>query len=394
MTDAPLATQAEYDDERERAVTVLELFFDLVFVLVITQVTGFLAEHLSARGLLEGLLILGLAWWSWVGYAWLTNAVEADDASTRVAFFVAMAGFVVVALATPEAFGRDATAFALAYSVVRVMQVALYARGAGDDAAVRGAILGLAPGFFVGVLLLITGSLLGGDAQVALWGVALLIDTGTPLLRDLSGFHVHPGHFAERHGLILIIALGESIVAIGGGASGHELTLSLVTAAVLAVAAAAAMWWAYFDIVAIVSAHRLSQVQGDERNKLARDSYSYIHGVMVAGIVLLALGLKKTLAHTDGELATIPAIALCGGPALYLAGHIAFRLRNVRTWNRQRVVAAILLTALVVPVRAGLPALLALACVTAVLVALVLYEEIRFGEHRDELKERIAAQHR
>ena len=384
----PDPTQTIGEDEGERTVTVLELFFDLVFVLAITQDTSFLSANLDARGFYEGLLILALVWWSWVGYSWLTNSVDLDDEPTRIAFFVAMTGFVIVALATPEAFGSDATVFAVAYGVVRVMQVALYARG--SSAAERAAILGLAPGFFASVVLLLIGSVIGGDAQLILWTLAVVVDIGIPLVRGTDGFQVHAGHFAERHGLIIIIALGESIVAVGGGASQEHLDLALITGAALAVAAVAAMWWAYFDIVAIVAAHRLGQARGGERNRLARDSYSYVHFFMVAGIVLLALGIKKTLAHTGDPLDAIPAIALCAGPAVYLFGHVLFRKRNVHTWNKQRIVTLVVLLALI-PVAQQIDALGALAMVSLLLVGLVAYETIRFREHRDRLKAQIAA---
>lgn len=389
MTD-PDPIQTIGEDEGERTVTVLELFFDLVFVLAITQVTQFFAQHESGRGFYEGVLILALVWWSWVGYAWLTNSVDIEDARTRIAFFAAMTGFVIVALATPHAFGDDATTFAAAYGVVRFMQVALYVRGSRERPAERAAILGLAPGFFASFVLLLVGSLIGGDAQLVIWALALVVDIGAPLIFGTEGFHVRAGHFAERHGLIVIIALGESIVAVGNGASGQTVDLALVTGATLGVAAAAAMWWAYFDIVAIVAAHRLGQAHGDERNRIARDSYSYFHFFMIAGIVLTALGIKKTLAHTGQELGTIPAIALCAGPALYLAGHVLFRKRNVHTWNRQRIVAGGVLLALIPLVDAATPALASLALVTAVLVGLVAYEAIRFGEARDRLRARLA----
>ena len=385
---APANSETLGKDEGERNVTALELFFDLVFVLAITQDTTFLSSNLSARGFYEGLLILALVWWSWVGYTWLTNSVDLDDGPTRVAFFVAMTGFVIVALATPEAFGKDASVFVGAYAVVRAMQVALYARGASAEEA--RAILGLAPGFFISVVLLLAGSIAGGDAQLVLWSAALICDIGVPLVRGTDGFQVHAGHFAERHGLIIIIALGESIVAVGGGAASENLDLALVAGACLAVAAVAAMWWAYFDIVAIVAAHRLGQAQGGERNRIARDSYSYIHFLMVAGIVILALGIKKTLANSGDPLKLIPAIALCAGPAVYLVGHVLFRRRNIRTWNRERIAASILLFALI-PLAHRIDALGALAIVAGLLVVLVSYESVAHREGRARLKTQLGS---
>lgn len=384
--DPPL----EAPEEDEHRVAPLELFFDLVFVLAITQVTLFFSKHLTATGFGEGLVILALLWWSWVGYSWLTNSIDTGDARTRLSFFVAMAAFTIVALSIPRAYGDDALTFAVAYAITRVMQVGLYAYGTADDDPNHGAILRLAPGFLASSALIVAGALIGGDAQLWIWLAAIALDVGTPLLRGAEGFRVHAGHFAERHGLILIIALGESIVALGAGVEADDVDAGLIAGAALGVAAAAALWWAYFDIVAIVAEHRLGTMQGADRARMARDSYSYFHFLMIAGIVLLALGIKKVLAAESEPLKTIPAIALCAGPALYYLGHIAFRLRNVGSVNRQRLVTALVLLALI-PLVKQIDALAALALVTAILAAVVTYEAVRFGGHRREWLERIGA---
>lgn len=385
-----LTTDARVDPEHEdeHPVSVLELFFDLVFVLAITQVTLLLAEDLTLGGMLRGLLILALLWWSWVGYSWLTNSIDLDDVATRISIFVAMAAFTVAALAVPAAYGDDALPFALAYAVVRAMQVGLYAYGTDDDDPNHGAILKLGPGFLISAGLIVLGAGVGGEAQPWIWLVAIMIDVLTPLVVGNSQFRVHAGHFAERHGLIIIIALGESIVVLGSGVTEETVDVSRAIGASLGVAAAATLWWLYFDIVAIVAEHRMKQARGAERSRIARDSYSYIHFFMIAGIVLLALGTKKSLLDSEEPLKLVPAIALCAGPALYLLGHIAFRLRNVGTVNRQRLVAAIVLVALI-PVAHAIDALPALALVTAVLVALVTYEHVRFAEQRAAIMARI-----
>ena len=382
------ATDPHPEQEEEHPVSVLELFFDLVFVLAITQVTLLLAEDLTAGGLARGLLILALLWWSWVGYSWLTNSIDLDDVATRISIFVAMAAFTVAALAVPAAYGDDALPFALAYAVVRAMQVGLYAYGTDDDDPNHGAILKLGPGFLLSAGLIVLGAAVGGDAQPWIWLVAITLDVLTPVVFDTSNFRVHAGHFAERHGLIIIIALGESIVALGSGVTEETVDLSRAVGASLGVAAAAALWWLYFDIVAVVAEHRMKQARGGERARIARDSYSYIHFFMIAGIVLLALGIKKSLLDSEEPLKLVPAIALCAGPALYLLGHIAFRLRNVGTLNRQRLGVAILLVALV-PVAHEIDALPALAMVTAILIGLVAYEHVRFAEQRAALRTRI-----
>lgn len=374
----------------ERRVGVLELFFDLVFVLAITQVTAYLAAHLNWRGVAEGLVILGLMWWAWVGYSWLTNSVDSDDTLTRVAIFIAMAALVVVALAMPGAFAGEAVLMAFAYGLVRAMQVGLYAYGTDPEDPNHGAILKLAPGFMFSSLLLVAGAVIGGEAQLWIWLAALLTDVATPFISDTSDFRVHAGHFSERHGLIVIIALGESIVALGAAASGQQLDVSLVAGVTMGVAIAASLWWVYFDLTAVAAEHRLTNLEGASRAHLARDAYSVIHLPMIVGVVLLALGLKKALGHADHHLALIPALALVGGPAVYLLGLVAFRYRNIRTISWPRLLAAVLLFALL-PAAITLPALAAVGLVFAVAVCLVTYEAVRFAEVRHEVIRRAAS---
>ena len=372
--------------ESEQRVTPLELFFDLVFVLSFTQVTAKIVDDPTWEGLGEGLLILMAVWWAWGAYGWLTNAIDADQNANRLAMFSAMAAMLVVSLAIPEAFGDLGLLFGCAYFFVRAMHLLLYVRNTrqADDTDNLSAILRLAPGLLLGSALLIVAGALDGGARTSLWILAILIDWGTPLLFGTEEFNIKPGHFAERHGLIVIIALGESIVAIGAGA-GFQLETGEVVAAVLAIAAVASLWWAYFDVVAIVAERRLTEAPPGEQAPLARDSYSYIHFPMIAGIVLLAVGLKKTELAVDEPLKTVPAVALCGGVALYLLAHIAFRYRNVGTLNRQRGLAAVAALALI-PLALEVDALWAVAAVTALLVALIAYEAIRFREARERVR--------
>ncbi len=376
--------------EGER-VLPLELFFDLVFVLALTQCTALMSDHPTWDGLAQGMLVLGVLWWSWVGYAWLTSVVDPEEGLVRIAIFAAMAAFLVVALCVPEAFGDLALTFALAYGVVRAMHIALFLLASRDDPALRHSVLiGLSASTAIGVGLLIGASLFDGVAQGALWALALLLDLGGPFLFGDEGWKLVPGHFAERHGLIIIIALGESIVAIGVGAE-VGLDAGIVTAAVLGIALVAAMWWIYFDVVALVSARRLARAPvGREQNALARDSYSYIHLLMVAGIVLVALGLKKALGHVEDPLKVVPAFALLGGLAVYLLGLVAFRYRHVHTLNRQRLALAVVLFALV-PAAVELSPLAILALIDVLIWAMILYETRSYGEGRSRLRHEAAA---
>ena len=372
--------------EEEERVTPLELFFDLVFVLSFTQVTLFMADEGTWSAIGEGMLILAAVWWAWAAYGWLTNAIDPDENVNRLCMFAAMAAMLLVSLSIPEAFGDEGLLFGISYFFVRVMHLVLYVRNTrqdGDDDNL-GAILKLAPGLLLGSALLVVAGALEGDARVVVWIVALLIDIGTPLVAGTAEFRIHPGHFAERHGLIVIIALGESIVAVGAAAT-FGLDAGEIIGAVLGIAVAACLWWAYFDIVALVAERRLTEAPPGVQAPLARDSYSYLHFPMIAGIVLSALGMKKVLAGVDEPLKDYAAFALCGGLALYLVGHIAFRLRNVGTLNWHRTIAAAALLALI-PVATEVDALIALVAVTAVLVALIAYEAIRFREARERVR--------
>jgi low temperature requirement protein LtrA len=373
----------------EDRVTPLELFFDLVFVLAITQCTALMADKPTWIGLAQGLLVLGVLWWSWVGYAWLTSVVNPEEGVVRFAIFAAMAALLVAALCVPQAFDDLALLFACSYAVVRIAHIVLFTVASRDDAALRRSVAGLAVGTAIGVGLLAGASFADGALQGGLWVLALLLDMGEPFLFGAEGWKLVPGHFAERHGLIVIIALGESIVAIGVGAE-FGVDAGVVVAAVLGIAVAAALWWLYFDVVALVAERRLSNAaEGRERNEIARDSFSYLHFPMVAGIVLLALGLKKTLEHVGDPLELVPAVATLGGTALYLLAHVAFRWRNVHRFGGERLLGAILLLALV-PAAVEVPALVTLAVLAGVLAALIAYEAVHFAELRDRLRHQVA----
>jgi low temperature requirement protein LtrA len=372
-------------------VTPLELFFDLVFVLAITQCTALMAEEPNWQGLGKAMLVLGVLWWSWVGYAWLTSVVDPEEGAVRLVIFAAMAALLVAALCVPDAFGDSALLFACAYGVVRFAQIALFILASRDDPSLRQSVAGLAGGTAIGVGLLVAASAFDGALQGALWAVALLLDMGEPYLFGAEGWKLAPGHFAERHGLIFIIALGESIVAIGVGAE-TGVDMGVVAAATLGTAVAAALWWLYFDVVALYAARRLSAAAvGREQNELARDSYSYLHFPMVAGVVLVALGFKKTLGDVGEPLELVPAAATLGGTAIYLLAHVAFRLRNTGSLNRHRLACAALLLALL-PAAVELPALATVGSLAAVLAALVAYETVRFSEARDRVRGQLASE--
>jgi low temperature requirement protein LtrA len=328
--------------------------------------------------------VLGVLWWAWAAYAWLTNTINPEEGVVRIAMFGAMGAMLIASLAVPDVFGDDAFLFACAYGIVRIAHLVLYAVAGREDRDLLGAVGRLAAGTGTGVTLLFVAAALDGKVQVTVWAIALLIDLLGAYVGGGRGWRLAAGHFAERHALIVIIALGESIVALGLGAS-HTLDAGAIVAALLGLAVAAAMWWAYFDVVAIVAERRLRETTGNAQLAMARDSFSYLHLPMVAGIVLFAVGVKKTLGDVSEPLKLVPAAALCGGVAMYLAAHILFRLRNVHSLNKQRLVVTVLLLALV-PAAVELPALATLAAVAALCVGLIAYEAIRFAEARERVR--------
>jgi low temperature requirement protein LtrA len=381
---APRLSAVRREGER---VTPLELFFDLVFVLAITECTSLMSHTPTWSGLAQGLLVLGVLWWAWASYAWLTSVIDPEAGPVRLVFFAAMAAMLLAAICVPEAFGDLALAFALSIGFFRVAHIALFTIAGAGEPGLRRSTQALAVSTTIAVALLAAASAFDGLPQAALWILALALDFGGPYFFGIEGWQLIPGHFAERHGLIIIIALGESIVEIGAGAAGH-LDLAIGVAAVLGVGVAAAMWWVYFDVVALVSAKRLGEAEeGFVQNSLARDSYSYIHLFLVAGIVMVAFGLKTVIAHTGEHLDWVPAFALLGGVALYLLGLVAFRYRQKHTWNRNKIVMAAVLVVLI-PLARSIPALATLAIATALLALLVLREHHGYDERRDELRAR------
>ena len=367
----------------EKRVAPLELFFDLVFVFALTQVTAVMSKHPSWAALGRGMLVLSALWWAWAAYAWLTNYVAAEEDRERILILAVMGAFLVAALAVPRAFGDDALVFAIAYAAARWLHIFIFAE-ANEDVDARMAIRRLARTALPAPALLILAAFLDGTAQTLAWVLALSMDFAGPFVFGVRGFRVSPGHFAERFSLIVIIALGESIVAIGAGLHG-ELDAGTIGAALMGLLLAFGLWWAYFDVVAIVAERRFRDSEGYRRLRIARDSYSYLHLPMIAGIVLVALGVKKTLGEVEEPLKTIPSVALFGGVAMYYAGHLGFRLRNVGSLNRPRLVALVACLALI-PLGTEVDAIVALALASSVTSAVIAYEAVRYAEARRRIR--------
>jgi low temperature requirement protein LtrA len=280
----------EYESDAEHRVTPLELFFDLTFVFAITQVTRLLAGDPTWGGVFRGMLVVAALWWAWSAFAWLTSAMDVDEGGVRLAMLASMGAIFGVALAVPGAFGDDAVLFGVAYLLVRLLHLVLSATVARDDPDRLGALLRFAPTAMLGASLLVVAGFLDGRERIAVWLVALAIDYLGPVVVGVGGgWRVAPEHFAERHGLIMIVALGESIIAIGVGA-GFELGTGVIVAAALGIVVVSALWWLYFDVAAIFARRRLMQATGLELHRLALHAYSYLHLPMIAGVVLFALG--------------------------------------------------------------------------------------------------------
>ncbi len=378
----------EPDGASEKRVAPLELFFDLVFVFALTQITYLMSQNPTWEGLGQGMLVLAALWWAWGAYAWLTNYIDTEQDTERLLMLGAMAAMLVAALATPHVFGDDALIFGVAYAGVRWLQIFIFAE-ANEHVDTATAVRVLARTALPAPLLLIGAAFFDGTAQALIWVVALTIDFAGPFVFGVRGFRVSARHFAERFGLIVIIALGESIVAIGAGIAGVELDTGLVVAALFGVALSAALWWAYFDMTALLSEEYFRNLQGEARLLVARDAYSYLHLPLIAGILLVALGVKKTLGHVDEPLKTVPAVALFGGIALYYAAHVAFRLRTARTLSRERLVAAVVCLALI-PLGTEVDSLVALGMAAALAALLIAYESVRHADLRRRAREKAA----
>ena len=383
--------------EREQRVTPLELFFDLVVVFAITQVTALMSHDLTWSGLGRGLLVLAAIWWAWTGYAWLTNHLEPEAGVVRAGMFGAMAAMLVVALAVPRSFGDEALLFGVAFLLVRLVNLLLYAVAARRDRDLLRAIVRFTPAAALGALLIVSAAFFDGSAQVALWIVALAMLYGSALVARGQGWHISPAHFAERYGLIVIIALGESVISLGVAAAGLSLTAGIVAAGMLGISVIAALWWAYFDVYSVLAQRQLAETSGAARARLARDYYSYLHLPMIAGIVLFALGLKLSIEHLDDPLAAIPAAALCGGLSIYFLTHVVLRIRLVHFVRRTtadrpgwigpgRLVAGVVMLALI-PVALAVPALVSLVAVAGACWALIAWDVLHYRAERLGVRE-------
>jgi low temperature requirement protein LtrA len=352
-------------------VSTLELFFDLVFVFTVTQLTAVLTHEVTWSALGQVMLMLGLIWWMYAGYAWLTNAVSTRGAARRAVLLGGMAGYLILALSIPDAFGGSGLAFGVAYAVVVVVHSTLYMRLASDRSAE--AIRGIVPFNLTAATLVIVGGAIGGTVQTVLWTIAVVLEWITPRLagrgESQQEFEIAPAHFVERHGLVIIVAIGESVVAIGIGAAGLPVDAELVLVAVLGLLLSAALWWAYFGADDDEQAEAaLTRAPAPVRPWMALYGFGFAHYFLLLGIVLAAVGLKKATGHAGDDLTSAQALALGGGVALFLAADVWFRRVLGLGRSIHRAVAAVLALA-TVAVGTSVSAVAQLAVLVVILAA-------------------------
>jgi low temperature requirement protein LtrA len=381
---APLVGEVT-EAEEERKTSYIELFFDLVFVFAFTQVTALILEDTSVEGFLRSALVLAMVWWAWSAYAWMTNAIDIENTVTRLILFAAMAAGFFMALAVPDAFQDEAAWFAVAYFVVRVLNSTLFAWGVRDDPGNLRATLRLAPWFVLAAFVALIGGFADSDYRAWIWLASLVIDVVGTLTVARADWKVSPSHFAERFALIVIIALGESIVAIGIGTSGLERDTTYALSVLVAFAGVAALWWAYFDFTAVAAARTLRRASPAARGPLARDVFTYFHYPIVLGIIFYAVAAKKTLEHPLDPLPEAGRWALGLGVAVFLCGFALMRFRVVRRIAWERLAAAAVALVLAVTLD-GTDAIVTLGVVVAVLALSVALETARLRQIRAELR--------
>ena len=385
MSDvAPLLTEAT-EAEEERKTSYIELFFDLVFVFAFTQVTALILEDTSVQGFLRAALVLAMVWWAWSAYAWMTNAIDIENTVTRLIIFTAMAAGFFMALAVPDAFQDEAAWFAVAYFTVRVLNSALFAWGVRDAPGLLRATLRLAPWFLVAAFVALVGGFVDPDYRAWVWLASLVIDVVGTLTVARADWRVSASHFAERFALIVIIALGESIVAIGIGTSDLERDATYAFSVVVAFAGVAALWWAYFDFTAVAAERALRRASPAARGPLARDVFTYFHYPVVLGIILYAVAAKKTLEHPHDPLSEAGRWALGLGVAIFLAGFALMRFRVVRRVAWERLAAAAIALVLAATLDRT-DAIVTLGVVIVVLVLCIALETARLHQLRAEIR--------
>ncbi|MBT8240212.1 MAG: low temperature requirement protein A [Acidimicrobiia bacterium] len=335
------------DEEVEKTAHPLELFFDLVFVFAITRVVSLVVHDLTTVGVLRGALLLALMWWAWTNWTWTSNVVDLEPRIIRVAVLASMLGVFGMAFAVPTAFEGDALWLALGYLWVRLIPAAVFLHSARHDPAELRAIMKYLPISLGATVVVVIGGIVGGDALQWIWLAALCVELIATASGGQADWTMDAGHFAERHGLILIIALGEAIIAVGVALDGVSIDTSLALLLAVGLASVCALWWAYFDRLQEVmeSALRLADIH--ETGLIARDVYSLLHYPMIAGIVFYAVALEEAFLHPDDPMEGVVAVLFVVALGLYLLAQAAAVWRCWRTYLYERVVGLAVIAVLV-----------------------------------------------
>jgi low temperature requirement protein LtrA len=364
------------EEDEDVRVSTLELFFDLVFVFTITQLTSVLAHETTLKGALQVVLMLGLIWWMYAGYVWLTNAIRTDQAERRAFLLAGMGAYLILALAVPRAFRDGGPAFGIAYAIVVGVHTRLFAKT--TNAATLSAVFRLARFNLTSTALVLAGGIAGGTARYVLWGLAVVSEWITPRFVR-GGFTVSAGHFVERHGLVILIAIGESVVAVGVGAENQPLDLQLAAVTLLGLALSAVLWWAYFGGGEDSRAEEaLATARPERRFGLAISAFGYWHLLMLLGIIGIAAAEKTVIEHPFDALEARDAIVLGLAAAVYMLGDVLFRRTLSLAHGRSREAAAVLAAA-TIPLGLAAAAL-QLAALTALLAAALATESRRAGQ--------------
>ncbi|GLW54583.1 low temperature requirement protein A [Kitasatospora phosalacinea] len=368
MTDRELAPTGD----GELRASPLELFFDLVFVFVITQLTASLAHHLTPGGLARVLVMLAVIWWMYDAYIWVANAVPPRTHGQRGLMLLGMGCFLVIALSVPRAFDGGGEAFGWAYLLVIAVHTGMFA-----TAGVRpGAVARMGALNLLGAGLVIAGGYLRGGPELLLWTAAFGLQLVIPYLVDLPRFQLRSDHFVERHGLVVIVAFGESVIAIGVGIGEARLTPAPATTAILALAVCVGLWWAYFGADDEEKAvHAMARLDDARRNLAAIKVYNLGHYALLLAVILFATGAKTATAHPTSPIHLPEALALSGGTALFLCANTGIRRTLALGPTRLRLLTAALVLA-ITPLGTQLNPLTQLAT-TTVLLALLFHTEAR-----------------
>jgi low temperature requirement protein LtrA len=355
-------------------VSTLELFFDLVFVFTITQLTAVLAHHPTGRGLAQAVLMIGVIWWMYGGYAWLTNTVRADVGFVRLLLLGGMAGFMILALAIPTTFDGDGLVFGIGYAIVIAIHGALFLRASPASAAES--FRGVLPFNLAIAVLVLIGGAAGGTLQYVLFAAAFAIAWLLPKGEEESGYEIGPAHFVERHGLVVIIAIGESVIAVGIGASHLAVEAGMIAVGLLGLALSACFWWTYFAGDDTRAEQRLVSAPPERRPQLVLAAYGYWHIPILFGVIASASSLEYAIAHPSDALSFARALALGGGVATYMIGEALFRRTLGIGAASTRLLAALLALA-TIPIGTAGSAVLQIAVLVAALVAVLALDPAR-----------------